>query len=53
MLFQKAVCSGGLKETEVLVTASTLMVCQLCKEGVAPLQVLEAYYMKYKSGLTP
>lgn len=53
MLFQKPVCSGVLKETEVLVTAATLMVCQLYQESVTPLQVLEAYYMKYKIGLTP
>lgn len=53
MLFQKAVSSDVLKETEILLTASMLMVCQLCQKGVAPLRVLEAYYMKYKTGLPP
>lgn len=53
MRFQKAACSGVLKETEILVTVSILMVCELCQEDVTPLQVLEAYYMKYKIGLTP
>lgn len=52
-LLQRAACSGVWKETEVLVTAVMLMVCYLCQESAASLQVLEADYIKYKTGLTP